>query len=117
MSEPNVSRTNKLVNTFCDVTEKAVSQWESEFIQTNVPRILDWVVHNFKEKIKSWAEKEPEQKEAVLPTMDTFLKGIECGEWRKEMAMIYGMEKAGLSKEQIQKIVEYSRKAWEPREI
>lgn len=73
-------------------------------------------MNKFRETIRSIVEKEPEQQEIVLTSMDTFLKGIECGEWRKEMAMIYGMKKAGLDEEQIRQILVHAQRAWEPKE-
>ena len=118
VKDNEVSRTNKMVNTFLDVAENATTDWGIDFIQTNTPKVLDRVINTFKEKMKVLIEKEPkQQQETALPSMGTFLKGIECGEWRKEMAMIYGMKKAGLDGEQIQQILNYAQKAWEPKEV
>lgn len=116
MSETDMSRKDKMVNAFLDTSAESMTKWGSEFIQTNVPHSLDWVMNKFREAVRSIVEKEPEQQEIVLPSMDTFLKGIECGEWRKEMAMIFGMKEAGLDQEQIRQILGHAQRAWEPKE-
>ena len=116
MSESDINRTNKMVNTFIDVSNDMVTKWGSAQIQENGPQVLDWALRKVKEKILSVIEKEPEQQYIALPSMETFLKGIECGEWRKEMAMIYGLKSAGLAEEQIQQILALAQQAWEPKE-
>ncbi len=52
----------------------------------------------------------------ICPTgsMDSYLQGRKSGEISKELAMIAGMAKVGLSKEQIDHVVEYSKRAWDP---
>lgn len=116
MSENDMNRTNRMVNTFFDVSNDVVTKWGSNQIQENGPQVLDWVLKKVKEKILCVIEKEPEQQYLALPSMETFLKGIECGEWRKEMAMIYGMKSAGLAEEQIQQILALTQQAWEQKE-
>lgn len=70
----------------------------------------------FQEAVRDFAADKPDQESIVLPSMETFLRGIDCGEYRKEMALVYGMKKTGLNDEQIEEILMYSMKAWEPVE-
>ena len=116
MSTNDMNRKEKMINDFLDTNAASMTRWGNEFIETNVPPALDWVMNKFREAIKSLVEKESEQQDIVLPSLTTFLKGIECGERRKEMAMIYGMKKFGLDEEKIRQILEHSQQAWEPKE-
>lgn len=116
MSKNDMNRKDKMINSFLDTNAALMTKWGNEVIETNVPPALDWIINKFSEAIKSLVEKEPEQQEIVLPSLNTFLKGIECGERREEMAIIYGMKKVGLDEEKIQQILEHAQKAWEPKE-
>ena len=116
MSDVEMTRKQKITNDLLDSSSKAVSDWGQGYLETNIPHALDWVMAKFQEVVRNLVVDKPEQESVVLPSMETYLKGIECGEQRKEIAMIYGMQKAGLSKEQIEEILMLSKEAWNPVE-
>jgi len=105
----------KLVNSFVEIICDEVLKWFKEEAHTNIPLVLTSLRDGLTKIFSTYLDNDSELKLPV-ESMDSYLEGRKGGEISKELAMAAGMAKIGLSKEQIDQVVEYSRHAWEPIE-
>ena len=108
------SRGEKIWEDFLDTGTDTVTNWGIDAIRENLPKIMDGIVNKSREIISTSVDDEKGKEVILQINHDTFLKGIECGEKRKELALIWAMGKSGFNKMQIQQVLEQAQQAWEP---
>ena len=99
---------NKMFNSFKETSEQAATNWGNDFINANLPKLLDSMVAKVKE-VASSASK-IENKKMIEQIRDIIFQGIEIGESNKEIAIVAAMKNAGMSENTIQTIINNSNK-------
>lgn len=112
-SAPATDPKTKIENGLIDILIDEVLKWAKTEAHTDVPIALNSLRNGLVKAISTFFNDTPEPKLPMV-SMNAYLEGRKGGEMSKELAMIAGMVKIGLSKEQIDQVVEYSKHAWEP---
>ena len=99
---------NKIVDSFKNTSEQAITKWGNDFIINNLPKALDCMVAKFKESVLTVSKNENNKMNEQI--RDIIFKGIEIGEDNKEVAIIKAMKNAGMDENTIQMIIENSNK-------
>lgn len=97
-----------MIDSFKDKGEQTVTEWGNKFIETNVPKSLDWVITRIKETVLSMSK--DNNKKMSEQIRDVIFQGIEIGEGNKESAIIQAMKNAGMDENTIQAIISDSNK-------
>ncbi len=100
------TRKDQMMDSFLDTGTDSMTEWGNEFIKTNVPKTMDWIVARVKEVFSSVKAKGDNSiKSSVQKAIQV---GIEIGEKNKEQAITQAMIKAGVSDTQIKQILDSS---------
>ena len=98
-----------------DILLSEVLAWFKSTVHAELPLALDSLRGVIEKTVESvFADTNKTELPPITGSMETFLEGQKSGELRKELAMIAGMGKIGLSKEQIDQVLEYAKHAWDP---
>lgn len=103
MSKEDMSRKDKIVNTFYDTGTDSITKWGNDFISTNVPKAMNWTVEKIKEMVSSLADNSNVKSRGFIRNI--IYRGIEIGEDNKEHAMILAMQELEIDEKQIQQIL------------
>ncbi len=110
---PPMERISKSV---IDAIANATVIWIDEQAKTGVPLTLNLIKEGIIKAVKNLFEKQE-----TLSAPDNFINireatywdGLKHGEKRKELAMTVGMTQIGLTKEQIEQVLEIAAHAWD----
>lgn len=105
----------KIENGLIDIIIDEILKWAKAEAHTDIPIALNSLRIGLLKVVSSFFDDAPESK-LPMGDMNSYLEGRKGGEMSKELAMIAGMIEIGLSKEQINQVVEYSKHAWDPIE-
>ena len=108
MEKRELSRKRKMVNSFLDSSEEAMTKWLNEFIDENLPKTMTWTTTKIKELVLSLSDKSNTNTRDRIRNIILF--GIEIGENNKEEAMVLAMREVGISEEQIIQVLENTPK-------
>ncbi|MDD3339795.1 MAG: hypothetical protein PHS82_13180 [Lachnospiraceae bacterium] len=106
MTKDNATPKNQMLDSFKNTGTDAVTSWGNNFISTNTPKALDWMVSKIKETVSSLAKSNNMKSRNSIKNI--IFQGIEIGERNKENAIIRAMQDVGISSEQITQILETS---------
>lgn len=70
---------NKIVDSFKNTGEQAITKWGNDFIINNLPKALDCMVTKFKESVLTVSKNENNKMNEQI--RDIIFKGIEIGEY------------------------------------
>ncbi|MFA7034467.1 MAG: hypothetical protein WC166_07425 [Bacteroidales bacterium] len=100
------ARKDQMIDLFLDTGTDSMTEWGTEFIKTNVPKTMDWIVARVKDVFASAKTKGDNSiKSSVRKAIQA---GIEIGEENKEQAITQAMIKAGISDTIIKQILDSS---------
>jgi hypothetical protein len=111
-----MSRGKKMWEDILDAGVDTITNWGVDTIRRVIPQTMDCIVNRSQEKITTSVDSKKGNQEIQPMSMNTFLRGIECGEKRKELALIWAMGKSGFNRDQIQQVLEQAQRAYEPIE-
>jgi hypothetical protein len=87
------TRKDQMMDSFLDTGTDSMTEWGKEFIKTNVPKTMDWIVARVKDVFASVkTQGDNSIKSSVRKAIQA---GIEIGEENKEQAITQAMIKAG----------------------
>lgn len=111
---PPMERISKSVT---DAIANEAIIWIEDQAKSGVPFTLNLIKEGIIKAVKNLFEKPEVQSipDNLIGVREaTYWDGLKHGEMRKEIAMIAGMGKIGLTKEQIDQVLEIAAHAWDP---
>lgn len=106
MGKEDMSRKDRMVNTFLDTSADSMTAWGNEFLSTNIPKTMNWTVTKIKEVFSALANNSNVKSRDFI--RNAILQGIEIGEANKERSLILAMKKLGIDEGRINQILEES---------